>query len=86
MASNSGTLTFRPRREMEGDYGIIEEWCQTNKIPIGAVFNSYLPAIAYALTHWSHVDEDGKIWVLSDFAHVPILPGKENQTNTEYLS
>lgn len=67
----SRTITFRARQETEADFAIIEEWCTRHSFPISAVFNAYLPAIAYALMHETHVAED-KYFVRSEFGDVPI--------------
>lgn len=81
------TITFRPRREVEMDMAIVVEFCNTHNITFNALINSYLPAIAYALVNKVFIDEQtGGIHVLSDFGHVEITKGKEQQIRTEYLT
>lgn len=82
----TGTVTFRPRVDFEADFALIEEFCRTHDLTFNAIINSYLPAISYALQNKIFVDEKTKeMYVLSDFGHIPILKGKENQTRTEFL-
>lgn len=64
--------TFRPRNHLRADYDEIIEWCQKNNSSISAVFNSYLPAINYALHH-KIVEHEGARYVQSDFADVLLL-------------
>lgn len=67
----SRTITFRARKELEAELALVEQWCELHKFPISAVFNAYLPAIAYALVHDTHICED-KYFVRSEFGDVPI--------------
>lgn len=72
MASNV-VLSFRPRNEMLADYEIILEWCAQNGYPFSAVFNAFIPAIAYSLQHDSFVDDnDHKLYIRADFGDVPV--------------
>lgn len=73
MASESNIFSLRPRKANQSDFDDIEEWCIENNRSISDVFNSYIPAIAYALKNNARLGADGKIYVQSDFRDVPLL-------------
>lgn len=87
MADASPTFTFRPREKLIGDYRMIEDWCKETGIPLSAVFNSFLPAIAYALynTVFEAPDDDGvmSIYVRSDFGDVKICKRTEHNKQND---
>lgn len=67
-------ITFRARRDQEASFEIIREWCIANQHPVSAIFNSFIDAIAYSLTHATFYDEEsGNFYIRSDFGDVPII-------------
>lgn len=71
MAQSLSTFTFRTRKDLEGDFISIEDWCKQHNFSVSSVFNSYLPAICYALLN-STYEQDGEIFARSDFGDVKI--------------
>lgn len=71
--ADSLSITLRARNEVERDFVSIHDWCVDHKVPMSAILNAFLPAIAYALNHSSFTgDTDGKLYIRSDFGDVPV--------------
>lgn len=53
---------------------MIKRWCEDPKIkmPVSAIFNSFIPAIAYALHNNCFRAEDGSIFIRCDFGDIKI--------------
>lgn len=78
MATNT-TITFRPRDDQHASYETIVDWCKENDYPVSAIFNAYVDAIAYSLTHFCFIDpETGVLYIKSDFGDVPVFKQKQN--------
>ena len=79
--AESNTFTFRPRKELEGDWRLIVNWCEDPQInmPISAVFNSLLPALAIALNNNTIKAKDGSLYVNCDFGNLKICNRTEHQ-------
>lgn len=73
--------TFRPRKEIEGDWLFIIDWCKEHGISYGAVLNSFIPAIAYALNNSTQYHDD-ELYVNADFGDIKIC--KNPQDHVEH--
>jgi hypothetical protein len=61
-------ITIRIHDDFEGDVASIKEWCAANASSLNSVFNSFLPAIASAITNQVYEDDNtGKRFVRADF-------------------
>jgi hypothetical protein len=63
--------SVKPREENTQEWLEIYDWCNKNNIAFNAVFNAYLPAIAYALQNRTQ-QVKGIFYVQSDFGDIPI--------------
>lgn len=67
------TLTIRPRNDVVDDWDDIENFCKKMDLPMSAIFNAYIPAIAQAINHQLYRDEStGQLFARSDFGDILI--------------
>ena len=65
-----GIISFRPQDDTAGDLAMLKEWCEQNKSSVNTVFNSFLPAITYAVTRQTIKGEDGEVYIRADFGDI----------------
>lgn len=67
------TYTFRPTNENLDRWCIINEWCRSNGRSMSELWNALIPAIEYALTNETYLDEEtSQLHVVMDFGGVEI--------------
>lgn len=67
------TISFRPQKDLRGDFVELLEWCEKNDCTMSQILNSFLPAISYAVQNCLYVDDtNGWRYVRADFSDVLI--------------
>lgn len=65
-------ITIRPQIALEEEFIQLLDWCQENNQSVNTIFNSFVPAIVYALWHDAFKDKKGDTYVHADFGDVLI--------------
>lgn len=86
--SRGGTVSFRPHDDLVGDIDSLKEWCHKHGQSFGTVFNSFLPAISYAVQNQVFRDEsNGRYYIRADFGDILLRPPyycKRNSVGTVF--
>lgn len=82
---NRFTVAFRPQDDCIGDLRAIQQWCREHGQSFGTVFNSFLPAIAYAIQNQVFRDEtNGNLYIRADFGDILLRPPHYHGGNTVF--
>lgn len=77
------TVAFRPHDDVIGDLTALRDWCRRHGQSFGTIFNSFIPAIAYAVQNQVFKDEsNGRFYVRADFGDILLRPPYYSSRNS----